>query len=237
MVAEIIINSKAKEINRTFDYIIPQNMQDSVNIGSRVYVPFGRQKLQEGFIINIKDDSEYANKEIIKIKDNLLSKEKIELARIMARRYFCNVSDCIKLMLPPGNKTIETKTKEKQAQYVYLKNNIEKLKSEKQTKVIEHLRKEDGILVSDLREKTGVSIDIIKRLERNGYIELITKRVERNPFINKNIKPDVRLDLTEEQKLAYEKIVNNKYQEILLYGITGSRKNRSISASYSKCIR
>ena len=35
----------------------------------------------------------------------LLTKENVELAKIMARRYFCNISECIKLMLPPGEKT------------------------------------------------------------------------------------------------------------------------------------
>ena len=101
MVAEIIINTNAKQLNKTFDYIIPDQMKNKVTIGSRVFVPFGRIKLQEGFVIQIKESSEFATKEIIEIEDSILPKEKIELAKLMARKYFCNVSDCIKLMLPP----------------------------------------------------------------------------------------------------------------------------------------
>ena len=65
MVAEVIINSIAKELNRSFDYIIPENLKEEIKIGSRVFVPFGRQKKEEGFVINIKEASPFANKEII----------------------------------------------------------------------------------------------------------------------------------------------------------------------------
>ena len=114
MVAEVIINSIAKELNKSFDYIIPEQLEAQIKIGSRVFVPFGRQKNEEGYVINIKEASEFANKEIIKIEDNLLNEENINLAKLMARRYFCNISDCIKLMLPPGTggKVLENRAKE-----------------------------------------------------------------------------------------------------------------------------
>ena len=117
MVAEVIINSIAKELNRSFDYIIPENLISEIRIGSRVFVPFGRQKQEEGFVINIKETSEFANKEIIRVEDNLLNEENINLAKLMARRYFCNISDCIKLMLPPGagSKNFEGRVKDKTA--------------------------------------------------------------------------------------------------------------------------
>ena len=44
MVAEVIINSTAKKLNRTFDYNIPENLEDLVLVGSKVLVPFGRLK-------------------------------------------------------------------------------------------------------------------------------------------------------------------------------------------------
>ena len=50
MVAEVIINSIAKELNRTFDYIIPKALAQDVKIGARVFVPFGKTKIEEGFV-------------------------------------------------------------------------------------------------------------------------------------------------------------------------------------------
>lgn len=104
MIAEVIINSTAKSLNKTYDYIVPKEMEKILKIGARIFVPFGKQKEKEGYVINVKQTSEFANREIIRIEDNLLTDENIKLAKIMARRYFCNVSDCIKLMLPPAGK-------------------------------------------------------------------------------------------------------------------------------------
>ena len=48
MVAEVIINTIAKELNKTYDYIIPDSILNQIKIGSRVFVPFGRAKQKEG---------------------------------------------------------------------------------------------------------------------------------------------------------------------------------------------
>ena len=104
MYAEVIINSNAKDLNRIFDYIVPINIEETIKIGARVFVPFGKgSKLADGFVINFKENSEFANKEIAKIEiENSLTEENIILAKLMARKYFCNISDCIKLMIHPG---------------------------------------------------------------------------------------------------------------------------------------
>ena len=240
MVAEIIVNSTAKQLNKTFDYIIPNIMEKQIKIGSRVFVPFGKIKKQEGFVIDIKESSEFANKEIIEIEDSILPQEKIKLAKLMARKYFCNISDCVKLMLPPGTSTknIDNRTKEKTANFVYLKKDIEeiefcieqgKIKSPKQIRVLEFLKENDGIYIVDLEALTDTTRAITKTLEKNGYIEIVEKQIERNPFINKRVPKDSVLKLNNEQQICFDKvkesIVNKEYKEFLLYGVTGSRKN------------
>ena len=65
MIAEIILNSNAKGLNKLFDYQIPENLVSKVKIGSRVFVPFGnRKELDEGFVVNIKEKSQYEVKSI-----------------------------------------------------------------------------------------------------------------------------------------------------------------------------
>ena len=71
----------------------------------------------------------------------------------------------------------------------------------------------------------------------NKYLEIIEKQVERNPFENKNIDRDSKLQLTDEQQNAYNKIINSKFKEFLIYGVTGSRQNRNIYANNRKCIK
>ena len=149
MIAQVIINSNVKDLNKIFDYNVPNNMLGTICVGDRVQVPFGRgKKTEEGFIIGFKDTSEFNVKDIIKIQDGIrLTKENIELAKLMARRYFCNISDCIKLMLPPGTatKNIDNRIKDKTLNFVYLKKEIEEIeddidngiiKSDKQKRVL-----------------------------------------------------------------------------------------------------
>lgn len=236
MIAEVIINTIAKELNKTYDYIIPDAILKDIKIGSRVFVPFGRTKKEEGFVINLKENSEFANKEIIKLEDNILTEDNIDLAKIMSRRYFCNISDCIRLMLPPGNttKNMKNRVKEKTENFVYLKKDVEEIefdieegiiKSEKQKRILTFLFENEGIHILDLEVLTDTTRSIIKTLEKNGYLEIVEEKIERNPFINKNIKRDKPLVLTEEQQLAYNRISNSTYKEFLIYGVTGSRKN------------
>ena len=236
MVAEVIINTIAKELNKTYDYIIPDPILKNVKIGSRVIVPFGKTKQEEGFVVAIKNESKYANREIIEIEDNILTEENIKLAKIMSKRYFCNISDAIRLMLPPGSttKNANNRIKDKKANFVYLKKDREEIefdieseniKSEKQKRLLRFLLENEGIYISDLENITDVSRNIIKTLEKNGYIDIIEEKIERNPFINKNIKKDKPLKLTNEQKIAYDKISKSNYNEFLVYGVTGSRKD------------
>lgn len=237
MIAEVIINTNAKELNKTYDYIIPNSIKEDVKIGSRIFVSFGRKKLEEGFVIGFKKSSEFANKEIIKVEDTILTSKNIKLALLMSKRYFCNISDCIRLMLPPGNatKNVANRMKDKTANFVYLRkeqeeveNDLEEgiIKSQKQKRVLEFLiNGNEGIHVIDLQAICDVSRAILNTLVKNEYIEIVEEKVQRNPFVHKEVKRDKPLKLTEEQKIAYEKISKSKYKEFLIYGVTGSREN------------
>ena len=241
MFAEIIINSNARALNRIFDYIVPKDMENTIKVGARVFVPFGNgKKLEDGFVISLKDNSEFANKEIAKIVvEESLTEENIILAKLMARKYFCNISDCIKLMLPPGTggKKLETRTKEKVGNFVYLKKDeqeiLEKIeagqvKSQKHKRVLKFLLENDGIYLPDLELITEVTISVIHTLEKNGYLEIVEKQIERNPFIHKNIESDIPKKLNKEQQKCFDSISfcieNEEFSKHLIYGITGSGK-------------
>ncbi len=241
MIVEVIINSNVKNLNRIFDYNVPIDIENDIKIGRRVFVPFGNMKEpQEGFIIGIKEKSEYEIKDILSIqKENSIEEDKIILAKLMARKYFCNISDCIKLMLPPGTttKNIENRIKGKSARFIYLlkteeeinediENNV--IKSEKQKRILKFLLDNEEVSSIDLETFTDTTSANIKVLEKKGYIEIIEKTVERNPFINKNIIPTTNLTLTDEQKKAFDEIStsikNNTFEEYLIFGVTGSGK-------------
>ena len=237
MVAEVIINRTAKKLNRTFDYGIPKELEDFVIVGSKVLVPFGKGgKLEEAFVVGLKDKSEYEVKDIAKIEDSLTDKQ-IELAKWMSKRYFCNVSDCIKLMLTPGTRSKQNKIQDKTVNAIYMKRQIDeieeeieqgKIKSEKHIRVIRFVKDNEGVTIPEIEMFTDCSRAIVNTLIKNGYLEVVEKKVERNPLKDKVIEATKNLELTEEQKYACERvneyIENNEYKSFLLYGITGSGK-------------
>ena len=252
MVAEVIINRTAKKLNKTFDYNIPIDIEEYITVGSKVLVPFGNGKtLEEGFVIKIKEKSEYEIKDIVKIEDNLEIKQ-IELARWMAKRYFCNVTDCIKLMLTPGTRTRnkEKRVQSKKINTIYLKKDIEqiefeiqtkKIKSEKQIKVLEFIKDNEGATLQEIELFTDCSKAIVNTLIKNDYLEIVEKIIERDPLQNKKISKSEKLELTLEQKNAYEsveKAINkNIYKTFLLYGVTGSGKTEIYLQLIEKVIK
>lgn len=170
----------------------------------------------------------------------------------MAHKYFCNISDCIKLMLPPGttSKNTENRVKDKSAKFVYLLKETEEieedidkkiLKSDKQIRTLNFLMQNEEVLQSELINFADSSSSIIKTLEKNGYIEIVEKEINRNPFKNKHITPTKNLELTKEQQKAMNRIegsiIDKEFKEFLLFGVTGSRKDRNISAINRKSIR
>ena len=247
MIAEVIINRTAKKLNRTFDYHVPSNLEGLIFVGSKILVPFGKgEKLEEAFVVELKEKTNYGNtiKEIAKLEEQLKD-EQIELAKWMAKRYFCNVSDCIKLMLTPGTRT---KNKEKRIQdktinSVCLGKSIEeiefdietnKIKSDKQKKIINFIKDNEGATIPEIEMFTDCSRAIVNTLIKNGYLEIVEEKIERNPLDLKNadiIKKEEKTEklvLTEEQENAYKKVEQkmeeNVYKTFLLYGVTGSGK-------------
>ena len=239
MIAEVIINTNAKKLNRSFDYKVPKELEEQVMIGSKVLVSFGNKKeLEEGFIVGFKESTEYKVKEIAKLEDKLSDKQ-IQLAKWMAKKYFCNISECIKLMQTPGTRTKnkEKRIQEKTINTIYLKKDYEeiefdieanKIKSENHIKILKFVKDNEGATISEIEMFTNCSRAIVNTLIKNGYLEIVETKIQRNPLANKKIEKTSKLTFTEEQQEAYQKIEKsideNKYEEFLLFGVTGSGK-------------
>lgn len=104
--AKVAVESTNYSFDKEFDYVIPPELEASVQKGCRVTVPFGQgNKKRIGFVFDITDYSEGKKlKKIIGLTDEypLLSEELIELARWIKDRTFCTFYEAAKAMLPSG---------------------------------------------------------------------------------------------------------------------------------------
>ncbi|MCE5330238.1 primosomal protein N' [bacterium] len=109
--AEVYLNLKTSEIYSSFDYLIPENLNQSIKIGSLVLVPFGN-RLEAGFVSRIKSSSSFketSGREVREIKDILFSKtffdlNRLKLAHWLSFYYMSSMGNALKLFMPPGFK-------------------------------------------------------------------------------------------------------------------------------------
>lgn len=246
MIAKILINTTVKNLNKVYDYLIPEDLQKDVMIGKRVEVSFGRQKSGvEGIIVKIydKDVSEFdfKLKPIISILDenSYIDEKRLKLAKYISYLYFCNVYDALKLMLPPGtasknsSKNLETK---KDIAIRLLKNEDEiqqdidsgKIKSGKHILLLKFLLENDLVLLNDVVEGLKISRGIVNTVVKNGYIELYKIEPEVDLLEKLNVKRSDPEIPTEEQKKVIDGITKLIYEEeyktCLIHGVTGSGK-------------
>lgn len=86
LIAHVIVDIPAAQVNRPFDYLIPQEWQSLVQLGSRVVVPFGHRKLM-GFIVGLSQETDFDGE--LKAIDSLmdyqpfLNEELLDLSRYL----------------------------------------------------------------------------------------------------------------------------------------------------------
>lgn len=107
MYAKVIIDTNSRFLDRAFTYEIPQRLEGRLSLAMRVLVPFGKSdKPHVGFVYDLVDeiDGDYKTKEIIGLIDEekLISKELLDLAFFMSKRYLSPIQAAIRQVLPPG---------------------------------------------------------------------------------------------------------------------------------------
>lgn len=102
MIAQVIVDIAAKQTDRIFEYHIPDEL-GGVEIGSRVFVPFGPRKLQ-GFVVGLSEKSKYKGKlkDLLLVVDEMppLTPELVKLSADLANHVFSYRITILKAMLP-----------------------------------------------------------------------------------------------------------------------------------------
>ena len=108
--AKVILETSVPHLDREFDYAIPDSLLTAVQIGSRVQVPFGKQKVN-GWVVEKFSKSDYQSKiaYILKIIGLIptLRPEILSLAQIVSQYYLGTLSDVLRFAIPPRHAQVE----------------------------------------------------------------------------------------------------------------------------------
>ncbi len=104
-IASVVIKGATPAFDREFDYLC----DESVQVGMRVYVPFGRGNTRKLAIVVARrgvqeGDTADGIKSVLHVSDSrsLLTEEAVLLSRDISERYFCSRFEAARLFLPPG---------------------------------------------------------------------------------------------------------------------------------------
>ncbi len=123
MIVSVIVDVNQKVIDKTFDYKVPLTLEEVIEVGQRIKVPFGHRVIY-GYVLELKQDSNIKDlKEVIEIIDLVpaLTKELLSLATFMHEVSSSTKIAVLNTMLPSA-------LKGKYARYLLLNSELEEVK-------------------------------------------------------------------------------------------------------------
>ncbi len=240
--AQVIVEIASAQVDRVFDYAIPDQMAGRVCPGMRVKVPFGPKEL-EGYVIAVTDSSDVPPAKIRPIgrlldEDPAILPPLMELAGWMVDQYHCLWVEALRLMIPAQMRGQRVKEKTARAAKLTLPGpdalslaELWQKRAPQQAWALRELAEAGGIC---LCAGLDVPNSAWKALEKKGVISIFEQRIYRAPA--RLAAPEGTVTLNGEQQAVLEKLkpaLQAGEGRFLLHGVTGSGKTEI----YLSCAR
>jgi len=245
-----------------YDYAIPEELENKLSPGQRVRASLGKGNRQQvGFCVELAPETTVEKvKYIQEIVDSkpLVDDKMMELARWISGYYCCPLGGVLSAMVPAAVKqqvgmVLRSYVRLTEKGEAYLKGEQEAIRLSKQGREImawlkdEYLSggKEDSESwwsLDEIREKLSVSKGSAQTLARQDLIEIRQKRelARSRTGLEKISARKVYFELNEDQQRAMghieEIIKEDKFQVVLLHGVTGSGKTEIYMRTIEKVI-
>ncbi|MCD6187412.1 MAG: DEAD/DEAH box helicase family protein, partial [Desulfuromusa sp.] len=238
LIADITVNVPLKQL---FSYRVPELLVDSVQVGMRVKIPFGR-RTTVGFLLALRQGETEGLKDLQELLDDepMLTPELIKLLR-WAADYYCHpIGQVVRTALPAGLGGDKATTKIlTEAFYAPLNQDIQ-LQGKKQQELLQFIIQQGTAGLAQIREQFPAPYAALQRLVDVGALEVGEQEILRDPFRLEKIPEDKNLTLNDAQNSAIEAITQSIKQHcfagFLLHGVTGSGKTEVYLQAVNQCL-
>ncbi len=239
MYADIIADINIDSLDRTYQYIIPRELDERVQVGSQVMVPFGRgNRCIKGYVVGISDQLKVSPDRIksiagmsqgaVSATENLL-----RLAWWMKNRYGSTMNEAIKTVLPV-KKAVRDVTKknivlatDRERAKAYLSELGTKKNAAARIRLLSALIHSEGLDYRVAASTLNISKATVDSLMNQGIVKVISEKIYRNPLMDSR-EADKKVILNQSQLNARQSILDIYFRReggrVLLHGVTGSGK-------------
>lgn len=192
LIAVTAVDKTVFHFDKTFDYIIPKELEEICRVGARVTVPFGRSNSKrQGLVLDIKTSDDYdlkGYKYIASVVDNppLIDSEMLGIIKWLKSNTFCTYFDAVKTLIPFG---MNLKIVSALTLCRNISPSVLSSLSPTANQVVEILRKKGGSAEkSFIAKKLGITEDApcFSELSKNGVVssEGMAKQNMKDPTVS-----------------------------------------------------
>lgn len=234
--AGVIVDISHEQLDKIFQYIIPEELSDKIEIGSRVKIPFGKTN-RTGYVVEMNEEPEIEPERIKTITEVItesvtIDSRLIKLAYWMKNYYGSTMYQALKVVIPIKEKI---KPALKKTVHLLISRNealeiaadARRKKHVAQARLLEALADNPIADYTLLNQKLDITMSTVNSLEKKGLLETETSRMFRNSIKNRVLKHE-RPVLNKDQEFVTKSIIadmeNGDNTPCLIKGVTGSGK-------------
>ena len=236
--ADIIVDISQEKLDKTFQYLVPKEMEPEIEEGKKVRIPFGKGGREiTGYVVGLSSEPKIEAeriKPILAVEEQGMEIESrlISLAAWIARNYGSTMNQALKTVLP-----VKEKAAARERRYICLKADPKICDSLLNEYVRKHYRAKERLMRALLQKKIleyssaikemKISPEVVRGFEKEEFISVEKERCYRTP-LPRMLSPEKPALLNEEQQQAVREILEEWDSEFsrpcLIKGVTGSGK-------------
>ena len=239
--ADVIVDISHEKLDRSFQYLVPREMEDEIRVGMVAAIPFGNgNKERKGYVTGLSGEPKYDPAKIKSLRRLCSGEETTEarlvsLAAWMKERYGSTMAQALKTVLP-----VREKIRHKEKRLLYLRvsreqaaqeaSRMEKSRCRARARVLRALLEKEPLDCTKAAKELGMTSSVLKPLLEQELVEIRQDEVYRIPAEEVSVPVEEHSVLSDAQKEALDEILaeweNSSARPVLLHGVTGSGKTQ-----------